>query len=83
MEKARRHVEWTTARGMNTFPVRHWVMKEHTSSQIDRNSNKPPARNAAEKEGASTRQAAERRGGEEAAITHWPCDSEPMGLLDI
>ena len=83
-EKARRNVEWTTARGMNTFPFRHWVMKGNTSAQIDRNSKKKtPERNAAEKEGASTRQAAERRGGEGAAITHWPCDSEPKGLLDI
>ena len=67
---------------MNTFPIRHWVMKGHTSAQIDRNSNNTPERNAAER-GASTRQAAERRGGEGVAITHWPCDSEPKGLLDI
>ena len=40
MEKARRNVEWTTARGMNTFPFRHWVMKGNTSAQIDRNSKK-------------------------------------------
>ena len=31
--------------------------------------------------GASARQAAKRRGGERAAITHWPCDSEPDGWL--
>ena len=65
MEKARRNVEWTTARGMNTFPTRHWVMKGHTSAQIDRNSKKKKTeRNSAEKEGTSTRQAAEWRGGE-------------------
>ena len=31
---------------------------------------------------ASTRQAAEKREGEGAAITHWPRDSELEGLLD-
>ena len=38
MEKARRNVEWTTARSMKTSLF--WVMKGHTSAQIDSNSKK-------------------------------------------
>ena len=46
-------------------------------ARIRCNLQKPPKRNAAEKIKASTCQAAEWRGGEVAAITHWSRDSEP------
>ena len=89
MEKARRNVKWTTARGMNTSPIRHWVMKGYTSAQIDRNSKKPPERNAAKKEP----RLAKRRKGEEAKgrpshigraiLSQWACLTYDLSQLII
>ena len=51
------------------------------TSQTDRKTHGPPNREAA-KRGASTRQAAKRRGGEGAAVTHGPRHSEPADSLE-
>ena len=74
MEVAGQKVVWTTALkelgrvGTGVYTGRLQI--ENATIEECRNEEK-----------ASTRQAAKGRGGEKAAITHWPCNPEPRCLL--